>query len=265
MTEIGDFTRNPTYTDFKESVRLASTASVDISLPGASMDGVSLVYGDTLLLKDQGAPETNGLYTWSAANVPLQRAAGGIDHQISSGMLVIVEEGATHADKIFMLTTDELIETGVTALVFEEFAPAAAPAIVGGQVVDGYAELDATHFSGVTTEQEITGLNITVTGDNTRDMKLTAHFNGLTNAAVSYLGAHIYEGANLGAGVKITGKLYYMQAVANGGISVMLIAKVPPFIGTKRFFMVGGQAGGAANWQLTAAADSKSVLLAEWL
>jgi hypothetical protein len=85
------------------------------------MDGVTLTYGDTVLLKDQGIPEDNGIYTWRGPSLPLVRASGGIDHQISSGMLVPVEEGTVNADKIFMLTTDEPINTGDTPLVFVEF------------------------------------------------------------------------------------------------------------------------------------------------
>ena len=120
--------QNPTYTDFKESVRVASTISVNINLPGATMDGVTLTFGDTLLLKDQGIPANNGTYLWTAADVPLERAAGGIDHQLSSGMIVIIEEGTVNANKVFMLTTDEPIEPGVTELVFEEFAPSGGDA-----------------------------------------------------------------------------------------------------------------------------------------
>lgn len=117
-----DFIRNPSFTDYKESVRVASAGvSVDLSIPPPAIDGVTLNYGDRVLLKDQGIPEDNGIYLWSANAPVLERAPGGIDHQITSGMMVIVEEGDVNADKVFMLTTDDPIETGVTPLVFEEF------------------------------------------------------------------------------------------------------------------------------------------------
>lgn len=166
--------RNPTYTDFKESVRVASTASVNINSPGASIDGVVLTYGDTVLLKDQGIGADNGLYMWKAPNLPMVRSAGGIDHQISSGMLVPVEEGTVNADKIFMLTTDEPIETGETALVFEEFGASAD--------LSGYAELGAnnawTGTNEFTTITRVLDSNIGFLETGDTEPKLAVNSNG---------------------------------------------------------------------------------------
>lgn len=179
-----DYVKNPTYTDFKESVRVASTASVNINLPGAIMDGIVLEYGDRLLLKDQGAPATNGLYTWLGPNTTMERASGGIDHQISSGMLVIVEEGVTNADKVFMLITDEPIETGVTPLVFVEFGGSGGDSdTLGGE--DGSFYLDRANHTGnyVTADGTYmimsgSGANVTVKTGLDSDQALDVYVDG---------------------------------------------------------------------------------------
>ena len=148
------YIRNPTYTDYKESVRVASTASVDLENPPTAIDGVTLVYGDNILLKDQGDATQNGIWKWGPESAVLTRAAGSIDNQISSGMLVIVEEGDTQADTMWMLTTDEPIEVDETALTFEQFAPGAdlssyaTIAYVDGELSD-YLPLAGGTMSGL--------------------------------------------------------------------------------------------------------------------
>lgn len=156
-----DFVRNPSFTDFKESVRAASAGvSVDLSVPPPVIDGVTLNYGDMVLLKDQGNPADNGVYLWSADAPVLQRAPGSIDHQVTSGNLVIVEEGDVNADSLWMLTTDDPIELGVTPLVFEQFVgatgpqgpagPAGAPGVgvpVGGTAGQVLEKVDGTDYN----------------------------------------------------------------------------------------------------------------------
>jgi propanediol utilization protein len=47
----------------KQPVRVASTAALSIASPGSSIDGVTLVAGDRVLLKNQASAFENGLYT----------------------------------------------------------------------------------------------------------------------------------------------------------------------------------------------------------
>lgn len=107
-------------TDYKESVRAASVSSLNLAAIGSTIDGVTLIYGDVFLVKDQPDPSQNGLYTYLGPLTLALRSAYGKAGMISSGALVIVEEGATNADRIFMLTTDNPIVVGSTPLVFTE-------------------------------------------------------------------------------------------------------------------------------------------------
>ena len=51
--------------DVKESVRAASTGGITTTSPGSTIDGVNLVQGDRILLKDQATASQNGIYVWA--------------------------------------------------------------------------------------------------------------------------------------------------------------------------------------------------------
>ena len=63
--------------DWKNSVRVASTANVVLATPGATIDGVTMVAGDRVLLKDQTAQLENGIYLWNGAASTMTRSSDG--------------------------------------------------------------------------------------------------------------------------------------------------------------------------------------------
>ena len=60
--------------DFKDSVRVASTANVTVSGPGAAIDGITLSSNDRVLLKNQSTGSENGIYVFNGAASALTRA-----------------------------------------------------------------------------------------------------------------------------------------------------------------------------------------------
>ena len=54
---------------WKDSCRVASQANVNLSSPGASIDGITLTVGDRILVKAQTVGSENGLYIWNGAAV----------------------------------------------------------------------------------------------------------------------------------------------------------------------------------------------------
>ena len=119
--------------DFKDSVRVASTANVTISGPGAAIDGITLSSGDRVLLKNQSTASQNGIYVFNGAASALTRATDAdADAEVTAGMFVFVEEGTVNADQGFVLTTDGTITVGSTSLSFTQFSGA-------GQIVAGDA------------------------------------------------------------------------------------------------------------------------------
>lgn len=110
--------------DYKQSVRAATTESVNLAAAPLIVDNVTLVKKDRVLVKNQGNPEENGIYyvrfTGSGSNGTWLRAADfEASINVSSGLQVSVEEGTVNGNRTFQLSTDNPINLGVTELVFE--------------------------------------------------------------------------------------------------------------------------------------------------
>lgn len=118
--------------DRKQSVRAATTAN--IALSGAqAIDGVAVIAGNRVLVKSQTLAKDNGIYV--AANGAWVRAKDAdASAEVTSGLTVSVEEGATLANTIWQLITDGAIVLGTTALAFQNitqgFAPLNSPVLV---------------------------------------------------------------------------------------------------------------------------------------
>lgn len=110
--------------DVKASVRVASVADVNVSSPGSPIDGVAMVNGDRVLLKDQSVPTENGIYDYDSTVTPMTRSADFVDPFVSSGAFTFVEEGAVNANSGWVLITDDPITIGITSLAFEQFSGA---------------------------------------------------------------------------------------------------------------------------------------------
>jgi phage-related tail fiber protein len=103
--------------DGKQSVRVATTANIVLS--GAQqIDSVAVVAGDRVLVCRQAAGKDNGIYV--AANGPWVRAAdAGNSLEVTPGLFVSVEAGASNGDSVWQLVTDAPITLGTTSLAFE--------------------------------------------------------------------------------------------------------------------------------------------------
>ena len=111
--------------DVKDSVRVASTASLTLSAPGGTIDGVTLSSGDRVLVKNQSTASQNGIYVWNGASAPMTRAADAdTAGEITGGTFVFVEEGTAHADSGWVVTTDGTITIGTTAISWAQFSGA---------------------------------------------------------------------------------------------------------------------------------------------
>lgn len=118
--------------DTKQSVRVASTANIVLS-GLQTLDGVALVDGDRVLVKNQTAAKDNGLYVAAAGSWSRSLDADN-NAEVTSALLVSVEQGTTQADTRWQLVTDGSIVLGTTALAFQNitqgFAPINSPALI---------------------------------------------------------------------------------------------------------------------------------------
>ncbi len=100
---------------WKAPARAASTATVTLAVPGATLDGVALAANDRILLKNQTAAAENGLYLWSASGSALVRTVDAdTNGELAPGTAVSVTEGTANADKAFIIISDAAITIGTT-------------------------------------------------------------------------------------------------------------------------------------------------------
>ena len=127
--------------DAKASCKAASTGN--LSLTGAqTIDGVSVVAGDRVLVKDQTSGEENGIYVAAVGAWSRATDADGVTRavnngEITSGLFTFIEQGTQNGSKGFVLITPDPIDVGVTELVFTQFSEAGSATAGDGIVING--------------------------------------------------------------------------------------------------------------------------------
>jgi len=112
---------------WKDEVRVATTANIASLAGGApsTVDGVTLVAGDRVLVKDQTTQAQNGIYTvttaGTGANGTWARAADADTGAELKGATVFVSEGTANSGQRFVCSTTGAITVGVTAVTFAVF------------------------------------------------------------------------------------------------------------------------------------------------
>lgn len=105
----------------KASVRAASTGNVNIANPGTAVfDGVTLIATERLLLRAQTAPAENGIYIFTASGSALTRSTDFDLWAEIPGAIIVVEEGSTYADYIFLSTANKGGTLNTTAITFTQ-------------------------------------------------------------------------------------------------------------------------------------------------
>lgn len=103
----------------KEAVRAATTVAGTLATSfeaGDIIDGVTLVAGNRILIKDQAAPEENGIYVVQASGAPVRAADMNIASEVP-GSYTMVQEGSAHAGKGYV-QTGAFTTLGVDAINF---------------------------------------------------------------------------------------------------------------------------------------------------
>jgi hypothetical protein len=134
---------------WKEGVVVGTTANITLSAP-QTVDGVSVIAGDRVLVKDQTTASANGIYQVNAGAWTRTTDADTADELLA--LAVMIQEG-TQAGQQWILTTDAPIVLDTTDLTFVQF---------GGGVT--YTAGDG--LSGATTFDVGAGTGITVDATN---------------------------------------------------------------------------------------------------
>ena len=108
--------------DIKDSVRVATTANINLTNT-QTIDSVALAVGNRVLVKNQETGSQNGIYV--VASGAWTRATDfDSDVEVTGGAFTFVEEGTVNADSGWVLTTNNTITIGTTALTFAQFSGA---------------------------------------------------------------------------------------------------------------------------------------------
>jgi hypothetical protein len=135
--------------DSKPSVRVASTATVTVANPGTAVfDGVTLVANDRLLLKNQTAPQENGIYVFNGSGVALTRVTDMDAWGEVPGAFVAVEEGSANADTIWLCTSNAGGTLGTTAITWQQIPTTAG--LLGSNFVNNETPTGLLNGSNVT-------------------------------------------------------------------------------------------------------------------
>ena len=103
----------------------ATTANVNLSNgleAGDTIDGVTLVAGDRVLVKDQSTATENGLYIAVSSGSASRDPEHDTIAELSGGM-VVVNQGSTNDNKIFLCTTDSGGSLGSTNITYTQVTP----------------------------------------------------------------------------------------------------------------------------------------------
>ena len=105
--------------------RVATTANINLSNAlenGDTLDGITLATGNKVLVKSQTDATENGIYNVVASGAATRDTDYDTVAELA-GQLVIVQEGSTNADKIFLCTTDNSGSIGSVNIVFTVVEP----------------------------------------------------------------------------------------------------------------------------------------------
>jgi phage-related tail fiber protein len=188
--------------DFKQSVRATTTSNITLS-GTQTIDGVALIAGDRVLVKDQTTANQNGIYvvaagSWSRASDADNSPAG----EVTAGMYAFIEEGTNYASSGWVLATANPITLGTTNLSFQQFnglgqltagtgltktgstlsitASGVTAGTYSSMTVDTTGRVTAgTNPGYITANQNIT-VSGDVTGSGTTSMALTLAASGVT-------------------------------------------------------------------------------------
>ena len=116
--------------DQKQSARAATVENIILSGEQV-IDGVSVVAGDRVLVKNQTNTVDNGIYVVASGSWLRSTDADNTPgNEVTSGMYIFIEEGVLNGDNGWSLVTNDPIQLGVTGLDFTQFNGA-------GQVIAG--------------------------------------------------------------------------------------------------------------------------------
>ena len=128
---------------WKDSVRVSTQGNINLSAPGATIDGVTMASGDRVLVRSQTTQSQNGIYIWNGAAVAATRALDASTFAELEQAIVPVEEGTDAGTQFRQTQVNGTIDS--SNVIFTSFgtaAPSASESTAGIAEIATQAETD---------------------------------------------------------------------------------------------------------------------------
>ena len=149
--------------DVKASVRVATTENGTLATDfdnGSVIDGVTLVTGDRILIKNQTDETANGIYVVAASGAPTRSSDMNTGSEFPSAF-TFVEAGTSNADKGFVCTNNT-VTLGETNITFSQFSGAGTFVAGNGLTLTGNSfSINTTITADLSTAQTFTNKTLT--------------------------------------------------------------------------------------------------------
>ena len=199
----------------------ATTANIDLTADlqnGDTIDGVTLATGDRVLVKDQSTGSQNGLYTVVASGTASRDTEYDTIAELS-GQMVVINQGTTNDNKIFLCTTNNTATLGSDTITFTVITPAN----VGTVTSVGVADAGSSEFTVANSPITSSG-NITLAVNSIANTKIT----GLGTSSTLDVGTSANNVVQLNGSAQLPAvdgsQLTNLNAATNGFAIAMAIA-----------------------------------------
>ena len=171
---------------WKDSVRVSTQGNINLSAPGATIDGVTLTALDRVLVRNQTTQADNGLYVFNGAAVAMTRALDAITFNGLVNAVTTVNEGTNAGSSWRQTTVSGTL--GTTAIIWVSFGVTAPPA---STVVAGVARLATQAEVNAGTDATIIVTPQTLTNWTGRILKYAVNIGD--GSATSYTVTHNFN------------------------------------------------------------------------
>ena len=203
---------------WKQAVEAASTGSnINLSAPGASLDGYTFNSGDRFLAKDQSNATQNGIYVWNGASAAATRSYDASTGPEIEGLVVLVINGTVNQGAKFVNTNTGAITIGTTAITFAAFS-------IAGTVYGTGTPNYVAYWNGTTTLTAEQYLNQSRGGFGTN----VSAFNGVVKASSGMFSASSIVDSDISA----TAAIQLSKLASLGTTSYVLINNTSGVIST---------------------------------
>ena len=171
---------------WKDSARVGTQSNLNLSSPGATIDGITMVSQDRVLVRNQSTQSQNGIYVWNGSAVAMTRSLDASTFAELEQAIITVEEGTDAGTTWRQTQINGVIDTNnVIFTSFAAAAPAASEATAGIAELATQAEVDA----GTDDARIITPLKLATWSGRIR--KYAASFGD--GSATSYVITHNFN------------------------------------------------------------------------